>query len=100
MSLSPEIVVQLTAYKDAGDVAGYYSVLDANGHDYGNIAYEAATDTGLWGQYANNFLENKASECCHGRLMVSFHDRRVSFFLGIFFLFMASFCIYILAFSP
>lgn len=49
MSLSPEIVVQLTAYKDAGDVAGYYSVLDANGHDYGNIAYEAATDTGLWG---------------------------------------------------
>ena len=62
MSLSPEIVVQLTAYKDAGDVAGYYSVLDANGHDYGNIAYEAATDTGLWGQYANNFLENKASE--------------------------------------
>ena len=62
MSLSQTVISQLQAYKDAGNAAGYYSTLAANGHDYGNLAYEAATDTGFWGQYANNFLENKAQE--------------------------------------
>lgn len=62
MSLSPELQTQLEAYKDAGDAASYYSTLAANSHDYGNLAYEAATDSGFWGQYANNFMENKASE--------------------------------------
>ena len=62
MSLTVEIQNQLKAYKDAGDAANYYKTLGENGHDYGNLAYEAATDSGFWGQYANNFLENKAIE--------------------------------------
>lgn len=50
MTLAPEVVVQLEAYKNAGDAAGYYDLLRVNGHDYGNLAYEAVTDTGRWGQ--------------------------------------------------
>ncbi len=56
MTISQQIQSQLEAYKNAGDAAGYYSTLAANGHDYGNLALEAATDTGFWGHYANNFL--------------------------------------------
>lgn len=51
MSLSPEVISQLQSYEQAGDAANYYNLLAANGHDYGNLAYEAATDTGLWGAW-------------------------------------------------
>lgn len=50
MSLSPEIISQLENYKESGDAGSYYNTLAENGHDYGNLAYEAATDTGFWGQ--------------------------------------------------
>lgn len=62
MTLSLAARQQLENYKNEGDAANYYRILAENGHDYGNLAYEAATDTGFWGRYANNFLENKASE--------------------------------------
>ena len=62
MSLSPEVISQLQSYVQEGNASAYYETLGANGHEYGNLAYEAATDTGFWGQYANNFLENKAQE--------------------------------------
>jgi len=62
MSLSQETISQLEAYVQAGNAAGYYNTLAANGHDYSNLAYETDTDTGFWGQYANNFLGNKALE--------------------------------------
>lgn len=62
MGLSTQLQVQLQAYAEAGDTQSYYNLLAENGHDYGNLAVQAATDTGFWGQYANNFMENKASE--------------------------------------
>jgi hypothetical protein len=62
MTLTVDIQLRLKNYKDAGDAGNYYKTLSENGHDYGNLAYEAATDSGFWGQYANNFLENKSLE--------------------------------------
>ena len=62
MGLSTQLQVQLQAYAEAGDTQSYYNLLAENGHDYDNLAVQAATDTGFWGQYANNFMENKASE--------------------------------------
>ena len=65
MSLSESTISQLQSLKDAGDMASaesYYNILAANGHDYGNLAVQAATDTGFWGKYANNFMELKAQE--------------------------------------
>lgn len=53
---------QLQSYVDAGDATNYYKTLDAWGHDYGNLALQAATDSGFGGVYANNFMENKARE--------------------------------------
>ena len=45
-----------------GDEATYYTIVAQYGHEYGNLAYQAATDTGFLGIYANNFLEHKLSE--------------------------------------
>ncbi len=48
MSLTPEVVVQLEAYKNAGDAAGYYDLVRVNGHDYGNLAYAKCTPSAGW----------------------------------------------------
>lgn len=62
MTISPEDRQTLAQYVAAGDASGYYTLLSQCGHNYGSLAYQAATDTGFWGQYANNFMENKARE--------------------------------------
>ena len=62
MSLTQDQVNQLQQYVNSGNAAGYYNLLNQYGHQYGNLAYGAATDSGFWGQYANNFLELKAAE--------------------------------------
>lgn len=45
-----------------GNAAAYYGFLAANGHDYGNLALQAATDTGFLGKLANNYLQNVSSD--------------------------------------
>lgn len=45
-----------------GNAAAYYGFLATNGHDYGNLALQAATDTGFFGLLANNYLLEIASE--------------------------------------
>lgn len=62
MIIPTQVQGQLKAFQESGDAANYYKTIAEYGHDYGNLAYEAATDSGLWGRYANNHLENKARE--------------------------------------
>lgn len=62
MSSLSEVSGQLRDYAQQGNSAAYYSTLASYGHLYGNLAHDAATNTGFWGRFANNFLENKAQE--------------------------------------
>ncbi|MDC0598552.1 hypothetical protein OAP18_01720 [Gammaproteobacteria bacterium] len=57
-----EILLLLEAAKNANDTDAYYAVLSDAGVGYGNLARDAALDQGFFGRFANNFLENKASE--------------------------------------
>ena len=61
-TLSQATLDQLNTAKNNGDAAAYYGILAVNGHDYGNLAYQAATKTGFWGIYANDFLAANAGE--------------------------------------
>jgi Ca2+-binding RTX toxin-like protein len=62
MSSLADINDQLGQYVEQGNAAAYYQALAMYGHLYGNLAYDAATNTGFWGRFANNFLDNKAGE--------------------------------------
>ena len=62
MTISNEDIQTLSQCAASGNASEYYALLAARGHNYGSLAYQAATDTGFWGQYANNFMENKARE--------------------------------------
>jgi hypothetical protein len=62
LKLTPEQFATLQGFVDAGNATDYYNTLAQAGHDYGNLALQAATDTGFWGTFANNFLEEKAEQ--------------------------------------
>ena len=54
--LPPEVISQLNTFVNNKDYASFYSTLAQYGHDYGNLAYAASTNTGFYGIYANNYL--------------------------------------------
>lgn len=58
-SLSDAQIDRLKEAADANDPELYYQLLSEYGFGYGILAREVATNTGIYGRVANNFLENE-----------------------------------------
>lgn len=61
-SLSDAQLKRLEAAAQANDPVLYYELLSKYGFGYGKLGLEVATNTGVYGRIANNYLENKMSE--------------------------------------